>query len=123
MSAGRRNWRFHFVDVFAVEPLTGNSLTVVEDAADLTVDQLQRIAREFNQSETTFLLPPTRPDADWRLRSCTTPMCSSAGLAAGAPRSSPACVQRSRRNRTHWSRPRQKWPVLTIADSRAFPLQ
>jgi trans-2,3-dihydro-3-hydroxyanthranilate isomerase len=59
------------VDVFAVEPLTGNSLTVVEDAADLTVDQLQRIAREFNQSETTFLLPPTRPDADWRLRSFT----------------------------------------------------
>jgi PhzF family phenazine biosynthesis protein len=59
------------VDVFAVEPLTGNSLTVVEDAADLTVDQLRRIAREFNQSETTFLLGPTRPDADWRLRSFT----------------------------------------------------
>lgn len=71
MSVGRRSWRFHFVDVFAVEPLTGNSLTVVEDAADLTVDQLQRIAREFNQSETTFLLAPTRPDADWRLRSFT----------------------------------------------------
>jgi len=59
------------VDVFAVEPLTGNPLAVVEDAADLTVDQLQRIAREFNQSETTFLLRPTRPDADWRLRSFT----------------------------------------------------
>src|SRR5256885_13919706 len=38
---------------------------------DLTVDQLQRIAREFNQSETTFLLRPMRPDADWRLRSFT----------------------------------------------------
>ena len=59
------------MDVFAVEPLTGNPLAVVEDAADLTVDQLQRIAREFNQSETTFLLRPTRPDADWRLRSFT----------------------------------------------------
>jgi len=59
------------VDVFAIEPLTGNPLAVVEDAADLTVDQLQRIAREFNQSETTFLLRPTRPDADWRLRSFT----------------------------------------------------
>ena len=68
---GRRSCRFHFVDVFAVEPLTGNPLAVVEDAADLTVDQLQRIAREFNQSETTFLLRPTRPDADWRLRSFT----------------------------------------------------
>jgi PhzF family phenazine biosynthesis protein len=64
--------RFHFVDVFAVEPLTRQfPLEVVEDAVDLTVDQLQRIAREFNQSETTFILPPTRPDADWRLRSFT----------------------------------------------------
>jgi len=71
MNHGRRSCRFHFVDVFAVEPLTGNPLAVVEDAADLTVDQLQRIAREFNQSETTFLLRPTRPDADWRLRSFT----------------------------------------------------
>jgi len=71
MADERRSYRFHFVDVFAEEPLTGNSLTVVEDAADLTVDQLQRIAREFNQSETTFLLRPTRPDADWRLRSFT----------------------------------------------------
>jgi len=71
MNDGRRSCRFHFVDVFAVEPLTGNPLAVVEDAADLTVDQLQRIAREFNQSETTFLLRPTRPDADWRLRSIT----------------------------------------------------
>ena len=71
MNDGQRSCRFHFVDVFAVEPLTGNPLAVVEDAADLTVDQLQRIAREFNQSETTFLLRPTRPDADWRLRSFT----------------------------------------------------
>src|SRR6266404_1372855 len=67
----RRSCRFHFVDVFAIEPLTGNPLAVVEDAADLTVDQLQRIARKFNQSETTSLLRPTRPDADWRLRSVT----------------------------------------------------
>ena len=71
MNDGRRSCRFHFVDVFAVEPLTGNPLAVVEDAADLTVDQLQRIAREFNQSETTFLLRPTRPEADWRLLSFT----------------------------------------------------
>lgn len=71
MNAERKTWRFHFVDVFAIEPLTGNPLTVVEDAGDLTVDQLQRIAREFNQSETTFLLRPTRPEAAWRLRSFT----------------------------------------------------
>lgn len=62
---------FCFVDVFAVEPLTGNSLAVVDGGQDLTLDLLQRIAREFNQSETTFVLPPTQPAADWRLRSFT----------------------------------------------------
>ena len=71
MGATRKALPFHFVDVFAVEPLTGNPLVVGEDAADLTHELLQRIAREFNQSETTFLLPPTRPTADWRLRSFT----------------------------------------------------
>jgi len=60
---------FHIVDVFAAEPLTGNPLFVVEAGADVAVDVFRRIAREFNQSETTFLLPPTRPEADWRLRS------------------------------------------------------
>ena len=69
MGATRKALPFHFVDVFAVEPLTGNPLVVVEDAADLPHELLQRIAREFNQSETTFLLPPTRPTAEWRLRS------------------------------------------------------
>jgi PhzF family phenazine biosynthesis protein len=62
---------FHIVDVFAVEPLTGNPLAIVEGGEDLTLDLLQRIAREFNQSETTFLMRPTRPKADWRLRSFT----------------------------------------------------
>jgi trans-2,3-dihydro-3-hydroxyanthranilate isomerase len=37
----------------------------------LSLDLLKRIAREFNQSETTFLMPPTRAAADWRLRSFT----------------------------------------------------
>ena len=71
MAAQHKSIPFHFVDVFAVEPLTGNSLAVVEAGTDLTLDLFQRIAREFNQSETTFLLQPTRPDADWRLRSFT----------------------------------------------------
>jgi PhzF family phenazine biosynthesis protein len=61
---------FTFIDVFASEPLTGNPLAVVEGDA-LSVGQMQRIAREFNQSETTFLLQPTRADADWKLRSFT----------------------------------------------------
>src|ERR1051326_1339044 len=67
----RQPLRFYFVDVFASEPLNGNPLSLVVDAEDLSQETMQRIAREFNQSETTFLLPPTRPEADWRLRSFT----------------------------------------------------
>jgi trans-2,3-dihydro-3-hydroxyanthranilate isomerase len=62
---------FHIVDVFAVEPLSGNPLAVVEGGEELPEDSLKRIAREFNQSETTFLMRPTQPHADWRLRSFT----------------------------------------------------
>ena len=62
---------FHLVDVFATEPLTGNPLAVVDGGESLAVDLLRRIAREFNQSETTFVMPPTRAGADWRLRSFT----------------------------------------------------
>jgi PhzF family phenazine biosynthesis protein len=63
---------FYFVDVFAESPLTGNPLVVVTGAEHLD-DQVRRaIAREFNQSETTFLVPPDEPSAAaWRLRSFT----------------------------------------------------
>jgi PhzF family phenazine biosynthesis protein len=70
--ARRRRARFHLVDVFADEPLAGNPLAVVPDADGLDEAVMRRIAREFNQTETTFLLAPTLPDADWRLR-CFTP--------------------------------------------------
>ncbi|GIH15999.1 PhzF family phenazine biosynthesis protein [Rugosimonospora africana] len=63
--------RFFFVDVFAERPLTGNPLTVVPDADELTEEQMRAIAREFNQSETTFLCRPSDPAAAWRLRSFT----------------------------------------------------
>jgi trans-2,3-dihydro-3-hydroxyanthranilate isomerase len=63
--------KFHIIDVFADEPLTGNPLAVVPDADALGEALMRRIAREFNQSETTFLLRPTRPEADHRLRSFT----------------------------------------------------
>ena len=63
---------FYLIDVFAREPLNGNPLALVVDAQELSQETMQRIAREFNQSETTFLLPPTKPQADWRLR-CFTP--------------------------------------------------
>ncbi|QNE36650.1 PhzF family phenazine biosynthesis protein [Leifsonia shinshuensis] len=62
---------FLWVDVFADEPLTGNPLALVPDADALTEAQLRAIAREFNQSETTFLCRPTAAGADVRLRSFT----------------------------------------------------
>jgi trans-2,3-dihydro-3-hydroxyanthranilate isomerase len=63
--------RFYLVDVFAHEPMNGNPLSLVVDVQGLSLETMQRFAREFNQSETTFLLPPTRPQTDWRLRSFT----------------------------------------------------
>jgi trans-2,3-dihydro-3-hydroxyanthranilate isomerase len=62
---------FVLVDVFADAPLTGNPLAVVADAERLEEPVMRAVAREFNQSETTFVLPPTRPGATWRLRSFT----------------------------------------------------
>jgi PhzF family phenazine biosynthesis protein len=63
--------RFAFVDVFAEHPLAGNPLAVVPDAGHLDERQMRAIAREFNQSETTFLVRPAQAAADWRLRSFT----------------------------------------------------
>lgn len=62
---------FYFVDVFATSPLTGNPLSLVPDADGLDEAQMRAIAREFNQSETTFLLRPSLPEATLRLRSFT----------------------------------------------------
>jgi trans-2,3-dihydro-3-hydroxyanthranilate isomerase len=63
--------RFFLVDVFADRPLTGNPLALVPDASDLSVGQMQAVAREFNQSETTFLVATNEAGVDWRLRSFT----------------------------------------------------
>jgi len=57
------------IDVFADAALGGNPLAVVEDADSLTEETMQRVAGEFNQAETTFLMKSDR--ADWRLRSFT----------------------------------------------------
>ena len=62
---------FYFVDVFAEKPLTGNPLAVVADAESLPEEVMRLVAREFNQSETTFVLPARREGATWRLRSFT----------------------------------------------------
>ena len=57
--------------MFAEEPLTGNPLAVVAEAESLTEEVMRLVAREFNQSETTFVLPARRAGATWRLRSFT----------------------------------------------------
>jgi trans-2,3-dihydro-3-hydroxyanthranilate isomerase len=61
---------FYLVDVFAERPLSGNPLALVIEAERLDEAVLPLVAREFNQSETTFLLPSTI-GATWRLRSFT----------------------------------------------------
>lgn len=59
---------FAQIDVFGASPLRGNPLAVVHGAEGLSDDQLQTFARWTNLSETTFLVPPTDPGADYRVR-------------------------------------------------------
>lgn len=59
---------FHQVDVFSAEPLLGNPLAVVHGAQDLDAARMAQFARWTNLSETTFLLSPTNPEADYRVR-------------------------------------------------------
>lgn len=56
------------VDVFSSTPYLGNPVAVVLDAAGLGDDVMQRVARWTNLSETTFVLPPSDPEADYQLR-------------------------------------------------------
>ena len=60
--------KYKVVDVFTAQPLLGNPVAVVLDADGLDGATMQQIARRTNLSETTFVLPPTRPGADYRLR-------------------------------------------------------
>ncbi len=63
-----REYRFVQVDVFTDRLFGGNPLAVVCDARGLTDGEMAAIAGEMNLSETTFVLPPTRPDCDARVR-------------------------------------------------------
>ena len=60
--------RFAQVDVFSAEPLRGNPVAVVVDADGVTDADMQAFARWTNLSETTFLLPATTGEADYRVR-------------------------------------------------------
>lgn len=59
---------FRQVDVFTEVPYYGNPLAVVLDGEGLSTEEMQRFANWTNLSETTFLLPPTDPGADYRVR-------------------------------------------------------
>lgn len=60
--------RFIQCDVFSPTPFLGNGLAVVVDADGLTSEQMQRFAAWTNLAETTFLLPPSDPTADYHVR-------------------------------------------------------
>ena len=59
---------FSQVDVFTTTAFAGNPVAVVVDGDGLDTEEMRRFARWTNLSETTFVLPPTDPDADYRVR-------------------------------------------------------
>ncbi len=61
-------YAFHILDVFTDRPFGGNQLAVLPEAIGLSDAQMQAVAAEFGFSETTFVLPPTRPGHDCRVR-------------------------------------------------------
>lgn len=60
MSEARRSYPYRVVDVFTDRPLEGNPLAVFPDASGIDDATMQKIAKEFNLSETTFVFPATR---------------------------------------------------------------
>ncbi len=60
--------RFRLVDVFAQAPLRGNPVAVILDSDGLDADEMMRVTRWLNFSETTFLQPSTSTEADYRVR-------------------------------------------------------
>lgn len=62
------SYDFVTVDVFTTERFGGNPLAVVPDARGMSDAQMQRVAAEFNYSESTFVLPPDDPGNTARVR-------------------------------------------------------
>jgi PhzF family phenazine biosynthesis protein len=60
--------RFKQVDVFTQVPFRGNPVAVVLEGDGLSTEEMQRVAGWTNLSETTFVLKPTKAEADYRLR-------------------------------------------------------
>ncbi len=82
----QKSYKIYQVDAFTKEKLTGNPAGVVTNADGLTDEQMQRIAREFNNSETAFILSPEDDSYDVRVRFFTpvreVPICGHATVAA-----------------------------------------
>ena len=66
MVSPMRSRRFIQCDVFTSVPTKGNGLAVVADGEGLSDTEMQAFAAWTNLAETTFLLPPTRGEAEWR---------------------------------------------------------
>ena len=66
--------RYLVYDVFTETPFGGNQLAVFPEAEKLPQDKLQKIAREFNFSETTFVYPPENPAHTAKVRIFTPTM-------------------------------------------------
>ena len=60
--------RYLTADVFTSRAFGGNPLAVFPDAREIPAELMQPIAREFNYSETTFVLPPDDPSHTARVR-------------------------------------------------------
>jgi trans-2,3-dihydro-3-hydroxyanthranilate isomerase len=61
-------YTFHIVDVFSSTPFGGNQLAVLPDATGISTEGMQKIAREFNFGETTFVLRKNDPANTHRVR-------------------------------------------------------
>jgi trans-2,3-dihydro-3-hydroxyanthranilate isomerase len=68
MSDRFKRYTIHMVDVFTDTPLTGNQLAVVLDAEGIPSDAMQRLAKEMNISETTFVLKADVPGSVAKVR-------------------------------------------------------
>jgi trans-2,3-dihydro-3-hydroxyanthranilate isomerase len=62
------DFAYHVVDVFTTTPMQGNALAVFPDASGMESATMQRVARELNLSETTFILPKESKDGATRVR-------------------------------------------------------
>jgi PhzF family phenazine biosynthesis protein len=126
--------RFSLVDVFNAGPVSGNPLAVVADAHGMDAVAMQRLTRWLNFSETAFLLPPTDPQADYRLRIFTLdrelpfaghPTLGSchAWLAAGGTPRDPACVvQQCEAGLVRVRRERDRYAFAAPPDLRSGPV-